>query len=57
MKARKKTIEEIKLEDLDVDINPRIEYTEIRDPPIRKGGGFVDDVGQLFEKLKENGVV
>mmetsp|Transcript_5833 Transcript_5833/g.7210 ORF Transcript_5833/g.7210 Transcript_5833/m.7210 type:complete len:256 (+) Transcript_5833:52-819(+) len=57
MKARKKVIEEIKLDDINIDIKPRIEYESINDPPIRKGGVFVDDVQMLFDKLKDNAII
>lgn len=57
MKARKKKIEAIPLEDLGVDVEPRLEVIEVTDPPVRAAGIKVDDVDSLFDKLKNEAKV
>jgi len=52
MKAKKKPLEEINLDDLGIKYSPTVEYLEVKDPPPRKGGVFVESVEELFEKLK-----
>lgn len=52
MKARKKPIEVIKLEDLGIDAAPRLEVVSVVDPPVREAGIKVEDVDQLLDKLK-----
>eukprot|EP00485_Elphidium_margaritaceum_P013014 CAMPEP_0202705670 /NCGR_PEP_ID=MMETSP1385-20130828/18188_1 /ASSEMBLY_ACC=CAM_ASM_000861 /TAXON_ID=933848 /ORGANISM="Elphidium margaritaceum" /LENGTH=254 /DNA_ID=CAMNT_0049363957 /DNA_START=41 /DNA_END=805 /DNA_ORIENTATION=- len=54
MKARKKPIEEIAVDELGINIEPTLEYLEIVDPPVRKGGVFVDSVQELFDKMKQH---
>lgn len=58
MKARKKSIQEINLDDLvkdhNIDIISKLDYMEINEPQQRKGGTFVESVDELFQKLKEN---
>jgi len=36
--AKKKTIKEIKIEDLNIDFTPRLKFLEVTEPPIRKAG-------------------
>mmetsp|Transcript_19959 Transcript_19959/g.39203 ORF Transcript_19959/g.39203 Transcript_19959/m.39203 type:complete len:253 (-) Transcript_19959:273-1031(-) len=57
MKAKKKKIEEIKAEDLGIDLTPHVQYTQVEDPPQRKAGIKVDSVEQVISKLKETGVL
>ena len=58
MKAKKKPIEEIRPEDLDVDVTPRIRTLRVDDPPPREGGRKVSSVSELVDKLKnEVGVI
>ncbi len=54
MKARKKPIEEIGIEELGVDVSPNIEYLSVLDPPKREGGIKVESVQELFDKLRES---
>ena len=52
MKAKKKTIEEFSLEELGVDVTPRLTTLKVVEPPARKAGVKVDSVADLVEKLK-----
>ena len=52
MKAKKKTIDIVKPEDLDVDIAPRLKTIKVEEPPKRSAGVMVADVAALVEKLK-----
>ena len=52
MKAKKKPIDRIPVDDLGVDVVPRLKTLEVEDPPKRAGGVRVADVGELVEKLK-----
>ncbi|CAG0889895.1 unnamed protein product [Cyprideis torosa] len=55
MKAKKKKIDKIPVNDLGIDLKARMQVLSIADPPERKGGGKVEDVDQLVGKLKEAG--
>ena len=58
MKAKKKTIDQVSVEDLGVDVAPRLETLKVEDPPARQGGRKVADVAELIDKLKnEAGVI
>jgi len=57
MKARKKKIEEIKIEDTGVDITPRLKIIELNNPPTRATGVLVGSVDELVEKLKNEAKV
>lgn len=58
MKAKKKSIELLKAEEMEVDLKPRIEVLEVNDPPVRQAGIKVADVNELVDKLKnEAGVI
>jgi len=52
MKAKKKPIEVISLEDLSIDISPRIKQLKIEEPAKREKGVMVQDVAELVHKLK-----
>jgi len=52
MKAKKKPLETIKPTDLGVDPAPRIKTLRVAEPPSRKSGIKVPDVGTLVAKLK-----
>eukprot|EP01084_Bolivina_argentea_P176283 305079_1 len=54
MKARKKPIEEIPIDDLGLNIQSMLKYLEVNEPSVRKGGVMVDSVEELFEKLKQH---
>jgi electron transfer flavoprotein beta subunit len=52
MKAKKKTIDIVKPEDLGIDIAPRLKIIKVENPPKRSAGVMVADVAALVEKLK-----
>lgn len=52
MKAKKKPIQQLKPEDLGVDIEPRLATVEVVEPEKRKGGVIVSSVAELVDKLK-----
>lgn len=57
MKARKKKIEEISIQDLGVNIDPELSYEEITEPTQRQAGIKVESVEELYDKLKEKGLI
>ena len=57
MKAKKKTLEVVKPEELGVDINPRLKTLKVEEPPKRTAGVMVADVAALVEKLKNEAKV
>jgi electron transfer flavoprotein beta subunit len=57
MKAKKKTLELIKPEDLGVDILPRLKTIKVEEPPQRSAGIIVSDVAALVDKLKNEAKV
>jgi electron transfer flavoprotein beta subunit len=57
MKAKKKTLDLSKPEELGVDIAPRLKTLKVQEPPKRKGGALVKDVGELVDKLKNEAKV
>jgi electron transfer flavoprotein beta subunit len=57
MKAKKKTIDIVKPEDLGVDITPRLKTLKVEDPPKRSAGVLVADVAALVDKLKNEAKV
>jgi electron transfer flavoprotein beta subunit len=57
MKAKKKPIQILKPDDLDLDYTPQIEILKVTEPPVRLGGGKVANVDELITKLKEAGIV
>uniref|UniRef100_B1XVN8 Electron transfer flavoprotein subunit beta n=1 Tax=Polynucleobacter necessarius subsp. necessarius (strain STIR1) TaxID=452638 RepID=B1XVN8_POLNS len=57
MKAKKKTIDIVKPEDLGVDIAPRLKTIKVEEPPKRSTGVMVADVAALVEKLKNEAKV
>ena len=52
MKAKKKTLEVVKPEDLGVDLAPRLKTLKVQEPPKRKAGVQVKTVDDLVAKLK-----
>jgi electron transfer flavoprotein beta subunit len=52
MKAKKKTLEVLKPEDLGVDVTPRVKTLKVQEPPKRKAGALVKDVDELVAKLR-----
>jgi len=57
MKAKKKTMETLKPEDLGVDVSPRLATLKVEEPPKRKAGVKVADAKALVEKLKNEAKV
>ena len=57
MKAKKKTLELLKPEDLGVHIAPRLKTLKVEEPPKRSAGVMVADVAALVEKLKNEAKV
>ncbi len=52
MKAKKKPLEVVTPDDLQVDIRPRLEILKVEEPAKRAGGKKVADVAELVEKLR-----
>lgn len=57
LKAKKKRVDSVSLEDLGIDISPRIVIEEVNAPSERAGGVLVADVNELIEKLKNEAKV
>ncbi|MCW1965084.1 electron transfer flavoprotein subunit beta/FixA family protein [Polynucleobacter sp.] len=57
MKAKKKTIDIVKPDELGVDIAPRLKTIKVEEPPKRSAGAMVADVAALVEKLKNEAKV
>ncbi len=58
MKAKKKPIDEKTVEELGVDVAPRLSVLEVTEPPAREAGIKVETVAELVDKLKnEAGVI
>tara|TARA_B100000989_G_scaffold282047_1_gene246773 strand:+ start:2079 stop:2828 length:750 start_codon:yes stop_codon:yes gene_type:complete len=57
MKARQKKIDNLKIEDLDVDVKSRLTILKVNDPPVRKAGIMVKDIDDLVDKLKNEAKV
>lgn len=53
MKAKQKPLKIIKVEELGVDLEPKVVVEKYEAPPERKAGVKVKDVDELVEKLKE----
>jgi electron transfer flavoprotein beta subunit len=52
MKAKKKPLEVISIEDLGVDVRPGLKTLKVEEPAARSGGVKVTDVAELVEKLR-----
>jgi electron transfer flavoprotein beta subunit len=52
MKAKKKTLEVVKPDELGVDLAPRLKTLKVQEPPKRKAGAQVKTVDELVAKLK-----
>jgi len=57
MKAKKKKMEKMKLEDYGIDGGRRLKTLKVIEPPPRQGGGKVEDVDGMIGKLKELGAL
>ena len=57
MRAKKKPIDTLTINDLDVDIKPRLQVVKVEEPAAREAGVKVADVRELVEKLKNEAKV
>tara|TARA_Y100001970_G_scaffold294230_1_gene448850 strand:+ start:1067 stop:1816 length:750 start_codon:yes stop_codon:yes gene_type:complete len=57
MKAKKKPIETLSAEDLEIDTSPRIKLIKVEEPSKRKKGIMVNNVSELVQKLKHEAKV
>jgi electron transfer flavoprotein beta subunit len=57
MKAKKKPLEVIPVEETGVDITPRLQTLKVTEPPVRKAGIKVASVTELVEKLRNEAKV
>ena len=57
MKAKRKPIDEIRVEDLNIDIEPRLEILKVEEPKSREAGIMVKSVDEMIEKLKNEAKV
>lgn len=57
MKAKKKTLDVFKPEDLGVDVQPRLKTIQVVEPGKRQAGVMVPDVATLIDKLKNEAKV
>jgi electron transfer flavoprotein beta subunit len=57
MKAKKKPLDSLTIDDLDVDIKPRLQVVKVEEPAAREAGVKVADVRELVEKLKNEAKV
>ena len=57
MKAKKKPIDQISLDDLGVDASQRLKTIKVEEPPAREAGIMVDTVSSLVDKLKNEAKV
>lgn len=57
MKAKKKTVDNFKPEDLGVDVTPRLKTLKVTEPAKRSAGIIVLDVATLVDKLKNEAKV
>jgi electron transfer flavoprotein beta subunit len=57
MKAKKKQLDQVSLDDLGVDASQRLTVVKVEEPPDRKAGITVGSVAELVEKLKNEAKV
>lgn len=57
MKAKKKPIETVKLDELGVDATPRLKILKVEEPPQRQAGIKVGSVAELVDKLRNEAKV
>ena len=57
LKAKRKKVEKVALDSLDIDVTPRIKVEEVMAPPEREGGVIVADVDELIDKLRNEAKV
>jgi electron transfer flavoprotein beta subunit len=57
MKAKKKPLDDITVEELGVSFEPRLKIINVAPPPVREAGIMVDSVDSLIDKLKNEAKV
>lgn len=57
MKAKKKPLDSISVEELGIDVSPRLTTIKVEEPEARSAGIKVADVGELVDKLKNEAKV
>ncbi|CAI2379119.1 unnamed protein product [Moneuplotes crassus] len=57
IKAKRKKIQTLKLEKLDIDTEPRAKTIKVDNPEVREGGVMVDNVDDLMSKLREDKII
>lgn len=57
IKAKRKPIETLNLNDLGIDVTPRLKVEKVDNPPEREGGVIVQSVDELITKLKNEAKV
>ncbi|OED42352.1 electron transfer flavoprotein subunit beta [Chromatiales bacterium (ex Bugula neritina AB1)] len=57
MKAKKKQLDVLTPEELEVDISPRLVTVKVEEPPTRKAGEIVGSVAELVDKLRNEAKV
>ena len=57
MKAKKKELDVMSPDDLGVDFTPRLTVVKVEEPAAREGGGKVESVDELIDKLKNEAKV
>ena len=57
MKAKKKPIETLSVDALDVDVAPRLVTVKVEEPPQRQGGRKLASIAELVDKLKNEAKV
>jgi electron transfer flavoprotein beta subunit len=57
MKAKKKPLDALTVEELGVDVSPRLTIVKVEEPEARSAGIKVDDVSELVNKLKNEAKV
>jgi len=57
MKAKKKPIDALSIDELGVDVSPRLEVVKVTEPEKRKSGEIVANVAELVDKLRNEAKV
>lgn len=57
MKAKKKPLDILGIDELGIDITPRLKVINVSEPPVRQGGAKVASVDELIDKLKNEAKV
>ena len=57
MKAKKKPIDSLSVDELGVDISPRLTVLKVEEPEARQAGIKVESISELVDKLKNEAKV